>query len=33
MIEISYYNKIINKDFGPDLSKIKKVIPKRGSLL
>jgi hypothetical protein len=24
MIEISYYNKIMNKDFGPDLSKIKR---------
>lgn len=25
MIEISYYNKIMNKDFGPELSKIKKL--------
>jgi hypothetical protein len=26
MIEISYYNKIINKDFGPELPKVKKPI-------
>jgi hypothetical protein len=26
MVEISYYNKIINKDFGPELPKVKKPI-------
>jgi hypothetical protein len=33
MIEISYYNKIMNKDYGPELSKVKKIIPKRKSLI
>ena len=33
MIEISYYNKIMNKDFGPELSKIKKPIFKRKTLI
>lgn len=33
MTEILYYNKIINKDFGPDLPKIKKRIPKRKNLI
>jgi hypothetical protein len=33
MIEIYYYNKIMNKDFGPELPKIKKLLPKRKNLI
>ena len=33
LVEISYYNKIMNKDYGPELSKIKKLLPKRKNLI
>lgn len=33
MVEISYYNKIINKDFGPELPKLKKLSIKKIKIL
>ena len=33
MVEILYYNKIMNRDFGPELNKVKKLILKRKTLI
>lgn len=33
MVEILYYNKIMNGDFGPELNKVKKLILKRKTLI
>jgi hypothetical protein len=33
MVEILYYNKIVNEDYGPDLPKVKKLLPIHKTLI